>query len=175
MPTSDPEGIAPVVREVMRLRPSTVLDVGIGMGKWGLLFREYLDAWHHHRCTQDEFRIRIDGVEIYEPYIQQWHHAIYDTIHIGDVRRLAPELPAYDLVYLGDVIEHMPKEDGHKLLVELKFKHCIISTPAIKTQMVRGKPNPHLDHKCIWTAADFGRNARVLHRGKLLIVRLDRP
>lgn len=175
MPTSAPEGIPVVVNEIMRIRPRSILDVGIGMGKFGLLAREYLEAWHYHRCTQDEFRIKIDGVEIYEPYVQQWHHAIYDTIHIGDIRTLAAELPLYELVYFGDVLEHMPKEDGRKLLVEMKYKTAIVSTPAGKTIMNRGKPNPYLDHKCLWTAADFGRHARVLYRNKLLIVRLDKP
>jgi 2-polyprenyl-3-methyl-5-hydroxy-6-metoxy-1,4-benzoquinol methylase len=174
MPTSDPSGIAPVLQEVMRLRPQTILDVGIGMGKWAMLFREYLEGWGAHRVSPDEFKLTIDGVEIYEPYIQPWHHAIYDAIHIGDVRTLAPELPRYDLVYLGDVIEHMPKPDGAKLLQDLKFKTAIVSTPAMKTRMIRGKPNPFLDHKCVWTAADFGRHAKVLHRDRLLIVRLDK-
>jgi hypothetical protein len=99
---------------------------------------------------------------------------VYDTVHIGDIRNLAPELGHYDLVYLGDVIEHMPKEDGRKLLADLKFKVCIVSTPAVKTQMIRGKVNPYLDHKCMWTAADFGRSVKVLHRNRVLIVELTK-
>jgi len=33
MPTCDPSVIPVIVREVMRLRPKSILDVGVGMGK----------------------------------------------------------------------------------------------------------------------------------------------
>jgi len=178
MPTSDPSGLAPVIQEVMRLRPTKILDVGVGMGKWGLLFREYLEGWGHHRYSKEQWKTRLHGVEVYKPYIQPWHQAIYDVIQVGDVRNLLPALPAVDLAYLGDVIEHMPKPDGHRLLKGLRAKHIIVSTPNKPTRMKRGKPNVHQDHKCRWTPADFRPYRHKVLRGlrgeALLIVRVDK-
>ena len=81
MPTSDPTGILPVIHDVMELRPTRILDVGMGMGKWGLLFREYLEGWGHHRYSKVQWELTIDGIEIYQPYIQPWHYDIYDGIY----------------------------------------------------------------------------------------------
>jgi 2-polyprenyl-3-methyl-5-hydroxy-6-metoxy-1,4-benzoquinol methylase len=176
MPTSDPTGLLPVIHDVMRMRPLSILDVGVGMGKWGLLFREYLEGWGHHRYSRDQWKLRIDGIEIYEPYIQPWHREIYDRLYIGDIR--TQQLPKYDLIYMGDVIEHMTKPEGHALLRSLAARHIIVSTPNVKTQMKRGKPNPHQDHKCRWTLADFRAYRHTVLRGakneRLLVVRIDK-
>lgn len=176
MPTSDPTGIHPVIHDVMKLRPNSILDVGVGMGKWGLLFREYLEGWGHHRYSRKQWKLRIDGIEIYQPYIQPWHHEIYDNIYLGDIRTF--ELKPYDLVYLGDVIEHMTKSDGHELLKKLRAKWVIVSTPNVPTQMKRGKPNKHQDHLCRWGLADFRPYRHKVLRGakkeRLLVVRVDK-
>jgi len=173
MPTCAPEAIAPVINEVMKLRPRSILDVGCGMGKFGMLFREYLEGWGSHRYSPEQFKLTIDAVEGYAPYVQDWHRAIYNRIFVGDVRKLYDELPAYDLAYLGDVLEHVPKEDGKEMLARLQYRWAIISTPAGKTIMHRGKPNAMLDHQCLWTALDFKPyRPVVLHHGKVLIVRL---
>ena len=43
MPSSRPNTIPTVIHIVKQLRPSSILDVGVGFGKWGHLFREYTD------------------------------------------------------------------------------------------------------------------------------------
>jgi hypothetical protein len=178
MPTSDPCGLAPVITEVMKMRPMKILDVGVGMGKWGLLFREYLEGWGHHRYSKEQWKTKLFGVEIYKPYIQPWHREIYDVIQVGDVRNLLPALPVVDLAYLGDVIEHMTKPEGHKLIKNIRAKEIIVSTPNKPTRMKRGKPNKHQDHHCRWYPQDFKTyKHRVLMGLKgepLLIVRIKK-
>lgn len=175
MPTSDPSGIAPVIKEVMRIRPKSILDVGVGMGKWGLLFREYLEGWGHHRYCPEQWQVKLYGIEAYEPYVQSWHHDIYDAVQIGDARLLLPALPRVELAYLGDVIEHMSMEDGHKLLKNIKAKHIIISTPNFKTSSNRGKINKWQKHLCQWSSKDLkGYKHQILLEKRLLIARIDK-
>ena len=66
MPTSVPYGVPIIAGAARQLRPKSVLDVGIGFGKYGMLFREYLDIWDME-CVADydpaAWKTRIDGIE----------------------------------------------------------------------------------------------------------------
>jgi hypothetical protein len=50
---------------VVNLNPSSVLDIGTGFGKYGLLCCEYLKLWDG-RENYSHFLRRIDGVEAFE-------------------------------------------------------------------------------------------------------------
>ncbi len=175
MPTCDPSVIPTIVREMMRLRPASVLDVGVGMGKFGLLTREYLEGWGHHRYCRDRWQVQLDGCEIFPQYIQPWHREIYDNLHLGDIRGYPFRAP-YDLVLMVDVIEHFPKPDGLKLLRDLAAKTIIVSTPNFKTRGVgRNKENVHQDHLSVWTAADFRPfRHKVLQQDRMLVVEVSK-
>ena len=58
---------------------------------------------------------------------------VYDTITYGDIRELAATLPAYDVIVMGDVIEHLTKEDGFAVLRTLlaKSRNVVIATPSV--------------------------------------------
>ena len=115
MPTSTWKNISTFVEIVRTVQPHSFLDIGIGFGRWGMLVREFTDVWEA-RCNIDEWTTRIEGIEIYEPYISLHQKAIYNKIHIGDARTLVPTLGPYDLIMAGDVLEHMPKEDAINLI-----------------------------------------------------------
>jgi hypothetical protein len=56
-------------------QPRSVLDVGIGTGSYGLLLRQSLDIGHG-RILPEEWRVQIDGVEIFEGHHNPvWDHA----------------------------------------------------------------------------------------------------
>ena len=180
MPTCDPATIFPVIKTVMeinrRQRIASILDVGCGMGKWGMLFREYLEGWWLHHYKREMWKIRLDGVDVFEDYFQPWHRALYDHLFAFDLRErpFPPEMIGpYDLVYLGDTIEHLKKDEGHRLLRDLKFRTCIISTPTKLLPHRQGRPNPFLEHLSLWTVEDFKPYAglKVLAKDRKLIVR----
>jgi hypothetical protein len=130
MPTSHYHQIGKIVEIMFLIRPKSVLDVGIGCGKYGMLAREFLEIWLEHK-PYAERNIRIDGIEAFPEYIQEGQRFYYDTIYIGNALDTVPTLENYDLILLVDVLEHFSGEDGLKLLGSCaqKGKHILISTP----------------------------------------------
>lgn len=118
MPTSDPILITPVCKEILALQPKSVLDIGIGFGKFGALAREYTDVWNRRTVNTTV----IHGIEIFEKYGNpNWDH--YDMVLVGDVIKLLPTLGAYDLILLIEILEHLKKEEGLELL-DMCFNKC---------------------------------------------------
>ncbi|MEW5701236.1 MAG: class I SAM-dependent methyltransferase [Candidatus Zixiibacteriota bacterium] len=162
MPSSRPELIPFVVNLVMELQPRSILEIGTGFGKYGFLFREYLDIWgaatEPARLHRAGWRVRIDGIECYAPYISDLQRQIYDRIIIGDARVEIDRLETYDLIFLGDVIEHFPKNAGRQLLdkcVAHAERAVIVTTPNYFHAQGPEYGNERETHHCLWTAEDF--------------------
>src|SRR5258706_8280538 len=162
MPSSRPNTIPTVIHLVRQLKPKSILDVGIGFGKWGHLFREYTDIQEsendparYQRCN---WKIRIDGIEGYAAYITEMHHFLYNEIHIGNACELIRALPRYDVIFIGDVIEHLDKKAGFQLLrdsMEKAGKAVIVNTPKYETDQQDLCGNELDRHRSLWTANDF--------------------
>lgn len=169
MPTSRPNHLAWLSEYVVDKQPKTILDVGIGFGTKGMLFREYTDICHE-RYHKDTWTTRIDGIEIFAPYITDLQREIYDHIYIGNALELIPTLGHYDLIYAGDIIEHMSKEDGKKFIDILRKagKEVIIVTPLIALAQGAVFGNEHERHISQWHAFDF-EGANVQNIGFTLI------
>lgn len=154
MPTSTPKKISPVMGVLQRTGDvDSILDVGVGFGKYGFLFREYLDI-RRRRYFKEEWQVQIDGVEIWEKYLTPVHEYIYSKIHVGDIRMLVHTLPPYDLVVLADVLEHMSYSEGVQLLQDLYArvakKAIVVSYPnAIGGDWKRWE-NPYERHYFVW-------------------------
>ena len=110
MPSSFHDALSVVLPFVIDLAPASILDVGVGFGKYGFLFREYLDvagaAAAGAAPDRRHWKVRIEGIEAYAPYVTDLQRGIYDTIHIGEATALLPRLGPWDLVFAGDVLEH---------------------------------------------------------------------
>jgi predicted Zn-dependent protease len=136
----------------------SVLDVGCGFGKWGYLCREYLDAFNG-RFRPEEWLVRIDGVEYFEPYILDHQRALYSNIMIGDIRDLCDGLDEYDLIIAGDVIEHMHKDEA-EAVVETLYKKArkllIVNIPLGEGwDHPEQYGNPAELHRSEWYQEDF--------------------
>ncbi|MBW2121474.1 MAG: methyltransferase domain-containing protein [Deltaproteobacteria bacterium] len=114
--TSTYSHIPTIIRFLKKTRPSSILDVGVGNGKIGFVARDYLDVMLGQRNTRKDWRVRIDGIEIFSDYIQEHQKAVYDSIFIGDALDVIQKLERYDVVILGDVVEHLEKERAMDLL-----------------------------------------------------------
>lgn len=130
--------------------PKRILDVGCGYGKYSVLLREYLDP--------DPI---VDGVEAWEPYVENFKlKNLYSTLYVDNVLNLSQEvLDCYDLVMMGDVLEHIEKEDALKLLERMKG-WIIIATPFDHFHTDEGLP-PTEAHVSHWTEQDFIDTGRL--------------
>ncbi|HXT39939.1 MAG TPA: class I SAM-dependent methyltransferase [Candidatus Angelobacter sp.] len=181
MPSSRPNTIPTVIHLVRQLRPKSILDVGVGFGKWGHLFREYTDINEAEqdptRYRRKNWRVRIDGIEGHAAYLTPMHRYLYDRIHIGDAGELMKKLPRYDLVFMGDIIEHFEKRAGLRLLrdaLKKAGKAVIVTTPKYETGQADLCANELERHRSLWSAKDFERfkraTVKTIDRATLLAV-----
>lgn len=78
----------------------SILDVGAGDGAYGKLLNKYSE---------------IDAVEYYKPYIDHFQlDKIYNKVYNNDICKF--EFDYYDLIIIGDVLEHIAVKDAQKLL-----------------------------------------------------------
>ncbi len=162
MPSSAVSQISTIMSIVQITKPQSVLDVGIGFGKYGFLCREYLELWDG-RNKYNDWQHRIDGIEAHGQYITDLQRKIYSNIYVGDARSVLPGLDVhYDLVLLIDVIEHLSIEEGHRLLgaCQDKATACLIATPHTVTAQGDAFDNPFERHVSAWTEAEFERYPR---------------
>src|SRR5262249_16496078 len=138
-----------------KIQPESVLDIGIGFGKWGFLVREYTDIFAN-RYDRSQWKVRIDGVEAFQAYTTPLYEYIYNSIYYGSIQDVLPELSDYDLVIIGDVIEHFTKEEGLTLLSELrkKSRFILLSSPTVYFDQ-EIMDNTFETHKSLWTTEDF--------------------
>ena len=82
MPSSSSDYISAVVNIMRLINPSTMLDIGIGFGKYGFLAREYLELWDgRDKHKREDWKRTIDGIEAFEEYINPAIEYIYDHPH----------------------------------------------------------------------------------------------
>ena len=160
MPVSTPVHISHCLGRIIGLNPASVLDVGCGFGLWGFLCREYLDVWNG-RVEPSQWQTRIDGIELFEPYIQAHQRALYTQVFVSDVRDAVKRIGDYDLIIAGDVIEHLNKADGEAVLECLYNK----AQKALLVNLPLGKGwdhpetygNPGELHRSQWTPEDLAQ------------------
>lgn len=145
--------------------PRIVLDIGCGYGKYGVLLREYIDPTP-----------TVIGVEAWQPYVEAHRLAgIYDQLHVTDVMALDQAvLDTADLVFMGDVIEHLAKPDAIDLLDRIRG-WVVINTPVEYFHNGDGLPWTE-EHRSHWTTADWDATGRLdryeeQHGGQLVRLR----
>ena len=126
MPSSTTEGKADTKAwaSQTKIEYNNILDIGVGEGTYYNLLSS-LDNLQECKWT---------GVEAWEPYIDKYNlkNKYHNIIH-DDVRKVVFNDDKYDLVFCGDVLEHMTKEDAIKLIDTLLpiSKYIYISIPII--------------------------------------------
>jgi len=159
MPTSTYSHIPTVVRFLEAVRPESLLDIGLGNGKIGFLARDLLDVMLGERYHKKDWQVKIDGIEVFGDYIQAHQRAIYDEIHIGDAFEVIDTLGRYDVVFLGDVLEHLEKERAWEFLdkcLEHARSSVILAIP-LGEKWVQPEiyGNPHEEHKSFWSREEL--------------------
>lgn len=124
----------------------TVLDVGCG--SWSPLAR-----------VKKSFK--SVGIDMHKPSIEELKKLkIHDECKVGNVLKLNRYFKpkSFDAVIALDVIEHLEKDEGYKLLSQMESiakKKVIIVTPFGFTEQHPSDGNPYQIHKSGWYINDF--------------------
>ncbi len=119
MPTSSIGAIDIILRQILDIRPKTVLDVGIGLGKYGFLIRNYYEDVINNVYKKEDFKCDITGIEIYDGYKNPVWEWAYNRVLIVNAIEYFDKLDSnykYDLILCCAVIEHFYKDDALKLI-----------------------------------------------------------
>ena len=82
----------------------SILDVGCGHG-------------FYYKLLKDHFK-KFDAVEIWKPYIEEYKlEEIYDNVY--NVNILEFDFDYYDVIILGDILEHIEESEGIALIEKL--------------------------------------------------------
>jgi SAM-dependent methyltransferase len=117
-----------------------ILDVGAGAGIWADLLASRGHAG------------QVDAVEIFEPYVARFGlEAKYNHVFLGDFRNLPIRPESYDVLILGDVLEHFEMDDA--MVVWEKARRIVgpsgkilLSTPIIDFPQGEEEGNIHEAH-----------------------------
>lgn len=151
MPYSNTTFDGYVLKLLDLLQPATVLDIGAGAGKYGKMVRD----WGKSKLLE---RPWVTGVEADDSYISRFELAkLYDTLIVDDANTLIhrPKM-RFDLVILGDVIEHMRKSRALDLLNFLVYRsgYIVVVTPD-KFQQDDWEGHALEAHISTWSEHDF--------------------
>jgi len=143
MPVSHHEGKSFICDRLIRDNPIDILDVGPGEGIYSILMRPELDYGAYWEC-----------VEVWEPYVKKFDlESKYDSVIVDDVRNLTPWQFMRDVVIFGDVIEHLPRDEGVEVLERAKERAeiVIVSIPIVHMPQGAYQGNPHEAHLAHYT------------------------
>ena len=155
MPTSPYVHIQTFVDYLIETKPTSLLDIGLGNGKLGFVARDLLDVMLGQRHRREQWQVRIDGIEIFGDYIQNHQKDIYDHIYIGNALDIIPHLEPYEMIVIGDVLEHFEKDKGWQFLelcASRSKAHLILNIPLGDVwQQPEMYGNPYEEHRSVWT------------------------
>lgn len=172
IPTSSAEPIFDVLKAAIYWEPKSVLDIGAGFGKYGVLMREYLDV-RNGRVYQKDWKTVIDAIEIYDPYVSS-NYGVYNSVRLGDIEKI--KIEKYDLILLMDVIEHLTKKKGLQLVRDLrkKCKNLLITTPIGFSKQGKFAGNIYEVHKSGFLPKDFNEFKPIVKvYGEVMLVRIE--
>ena len=162
MPISHQKNISSVLNLVDDMQKKhgvdSILDIGTGFGKYGMLLRERLDIRFLRYHKKDWLTI-IDGVEPFEDYINPIHLHVYNDIFKYKIEKLIGWLDRYDVIIMIDVLEHLSKRVGKRVLRKIYNKTrklLILSFPTHPGSYRPGAVTTNWDnkleiHKSLWS------------------------
>jgi SAM-dependent methyltransferase len=135
-----------VERFIRAAQPRAVLDVGAGSGKYGVLVRRVSPQTH------------LTAIEIDLEYVERFKlREIYDDVLVSDVETLMRDVDGeFDIVILGDVIEHLRKSVGIDLLNFLIYRaRRILVIFPLRYRQGAFEGRAHEAHISVWSPSDF--------------------
>lgn len=143
MPSSNKQGKSIIHEWLLEFgsEVKTVLDLGVGNGTYHRLFA---------RKSKVLSQAKWIGIEVWKPYIEEFElKTRYDEIINEDIRHIDyKNFKNIDLVFAGDILEHITKDDAVRIvndLLEISSK-IIISIPIVHYPQGEEEGNPYEVH-----------------------------
>ena len=130
------------------VQPQRILDIGAGAGKLCSIARSAVPAAHIVAVEVDpEYVSRFRLVELYDQVLECNCMDLLAEPHLKT---------AYDVVFFGDVIEHLRKSQGRDLLEFLIYRSAWLLVQ-VPIRYVQNAIEGHVSeaHISIWTTSDF--------------------
>ena len=142
-----------IIEKIIDKNAKTLLDVGCGRGGNSLVLKR----------QRARAGIKVVGIDIFKPYVCECVElGVYDDLIICDTRQMPFDLEcSFDVVLCSEVIEHMTKKEGEKLLEnveKLASRQVIVTTPFGYTKGSYNKieeDNICQLHRSGWDPSDF--------------------
>ena len=135
-------------------RPRSVLDLGIGMGFYGAVVRQWLDG------GMQPWRTRLVGVEGFAAYRNPCWDLYDEVVHSSIEQFLEAESDVWDAILMLDVLEHFEHAQGAAILQWLRLRltpegRLFVGTPAVWMEQGAAYGNELERHRSLWTADDL--------------------
>ncbi len=173
MPQSDPLALGLIMQILGSLNPTSIIELGVGLGKYGFMIRENLEV-SQGRLERADWRIKLHGIEVCTRYRNPIHDWAYENMHWDDLRTiLAKATDCYDVLLAVDVIEHLEKADGLRMLewAIKNARYSLISTPRYFWRQEALFDNPYEKHISYWRPSEFpGFHKKIWRVGTQLLV-----
>jgi hypothetical protein len=125
MATSNWQHISYCCELMFALAPRSILDVGMGFGRWGILAREMCDIWRQ-RVFPEQWQVQIVGVEAYGKLVRDYHRAFYNEVIVRDAAQVLEGAARcfdeiVDFAGVGQFIDTLLKRYSSGMAVRLGF------------------------------------------------------
>jgi len=135
---------------------TSVLDIGVGHGKAGVLIREYLEIMNL-RYKRSEWQGKVFGIEAFSGYQNDlWNYA-YDRVVVADAINGIQEFQNIDLIIALDVWEHF-EPNYEKIFRQAcleRARWLLISTPKKPLSQKNVFNNSYERHLSKWSPENF--------------------
>lgn len=161
MPVSYGENRDALRNWVLKYKPETMFDIGIGYGEIGRDIKSVL------------YDVELNGVEVFLPYLyhERSFVSIYKRVIIADIKECIGKLWNVDATVAFDIIEHLKKEDGIdviRYLTSISKYGLLVSVPIIKYPQGIIEDNEAERHLYNWTIPEMEEiGANTIFRGKV--------
>lgn len=143
-----------IATRLQRFQARSVLDLGIGMGFYGAVVRQWLDQGVR------PWRTKLVGVEGFPAYRNPcWD--LYDAVAVTPIELyLQGNTETWDAILLLDVLEHFPYDVGMEILLAACGRlspsgQFLVGTPAVWMEQGAEYGNEFERHRSLWTVQMF--------------------
>jgi hypothetical protein len=99
------------IEAMVDVAPKRVLELGTGIGRWGMLVREFCEA------SGESWRVELEGVALSPERIAAQHHALYSSVRYHDrPESVLANVGQWNLVIFGEEFDRWPAREAAAVL-----------------------------------------------------------